>query len=195
LENALSTALATDRARSSTLAGVHGSLELKHLPLTSSALDGFRRDSILAQARTIVAPASGVHDDHNSKTYSAAKLALEKTLAEIVVSAAILIWKKKPRANSSFHEFESIVAGMRSATILKADAYAAVDSLIDSAHDPQAETSALSERVSNSEMTRRRAAIASMKQHRQALKQRGRSLVNTFCTEVDDILEGRIGSA
>ena len=137
----------------------------------------------------------GIHNDLNARTYGDARLKLERVLSEIIVATAALIWRKKPRANSSFREFESIVAGIRSCSTLKAEALSAIDILIDSAHDPQAEAGALSERVSDTELARRRAAVAAMKQHKPALKQAGHSLVTTFLHELEQVLERRISTA
>jgi hypothetical protein len=195
LENALTAALATEKAHSLTLSTRHGNLELFDFPQTRSALDRFRNDHILVDARTIVAPASGMHDDINSRTYSAAKLKLEGALSEIVVDTAALLWKKKPRSNSSFLEFEAIVSGLKNASSLKADANSALDALIDSAEDPHAEASALAERISDTELARRRIVITSMKQHRPALKQAGHLLIARFIEELDGVLEARISKA
>lgn len=195
LENAVTSALTAERAQSLILEHQHGILKRQDAPLTFALLDSVGRDQILLRARTVVAPATGIHNDPNSRSYSDAKLKLERILSDLVISTADLIWKKKPRSNSSFKEFEHIVSGVRNASQLRSDANLAIDSLIDSAHDPQAEASALSERVSDTEFTARRATIDSMKQHRQALKLAGRTIVRTFTEEIERALERRIGPA
>jgi hypothetical protein len=75
------------------------------------------------------------------------------------------------------------------------DATSALDALIDSAHDPQAEASALSERVSDAELARRQTAITAVKQHLPSLKQAGHSLIRTFFWELERVLDRRIASA
>jgi hypothetical protein len=103
------------------------------------SLDRLKQDSILSQARTVVAPATDLHNDANSRSYSKARVSLETALSEAIVAMGVLIWKKKPMSNSSFLQFDSIVIGMKNVSTLKADANAAFDALIDSAYDPQAE--------------------------------------------------------
>jgi hypothetical protein len=131
----------------------------------------------------------------NARTYGEARFNLERVLSEAIVATAALIWRKRPRANSSFREFESIVAGIRSSAALKAEALRAIDRMIDSAHDPKAEAGCLSERVGEAELARRRAAIAAMKRHKPTLKEAGHSLVATFLDEVEQVLERRISTA
>jgi hypothetical protein len=63
------------------------------------------------------------------------------------------------------------------------------------AHDPQAEARALSEPVSETTLAERRAKIVAMKQHRQALKQTGHRLVNTFFAKIERVLERRVEGA
>ncbi len=195
LENAFLSALTPEQGHSLLLVGRYGSLRVHDVPQTITLLKVLQQDRILLEARTVVAPASGVHDDPNSRIYSEAKLKLERALSEIVVSTAALLWKKKPRPNSSFHEFESIVAGVRNSIVLRTDANAAIDTLIDSAHDPQAEASALSERISDSSLAARQAKIEALKQHRPALKKAGHALVGVFSDEIERVLERRIGAA
>jgi hypothetical protein len=107
----------------------------------------------------------------------------------------VLIWKKKPMSNSSFLQFDSIVIGMKNVSTLKADANAAFDALIDSAYDPQAEASALSERVSDAEIAKRRRLIDLMKSHRPVLKQIGYALLKQFSDDVENVLEYRISAS
>jgi hypothetical protein len=195
VENALLLAIRTDRGNSLVLTNRFGQMVLSQFPQTSSAVDRIRRDPVLIQARTVVAPPTGIDSDANSRVYGDARLKLERILSDAVIATADLIWKKKPRSNSTFHDFESIVTGIRSASFLKADANSAIDALVDSAHDAQAEASALAEKVSDTELAQRRAAIAAMKQHRPTLKQAGHALVQTFLSELERVLERRIGSA
>jgi hypothetical protein len=41
------------------------------------SLDRLKQDSILSQARTVVAPATDLHNDANSRSYSKARVSLE----------------------------------------------------------------------------------------------------------------------
>jgi hypothetical protein len=195
VENSLESVLSAERVKSVALVQRFGPLRLGDLTQTNTALDRLRRDSILVQARTIVAPATGLHNDANSRSYSQARLKLESALSELVVNIATLIWKKRPRSDSSFHEFESVIVGMRRVAATTSDANAAFDSLVDSAHDPQAEASALSEHASDAELARRRTVILSMKNHRPALKQTGHAVLKHFLDDMEAVLERRIGAA
>lgn len=195
LSGSFRAAMQTDRAKPLVLSDQFGSLELDQLPQTVFGLSRFQRNPILLQARTIVAPPSGLQDDRNSKVYGWATSRLEEALSNLFVRNAALSWIKKPIANSSFQNFEEIVTGMRDASSLKAEAMAAVDLLVISAHDPEAEASALSERVSDSELARRRAVIESVKQHQPAFKQEAHFLVDGFADELSRALEDRISRA
>lgn len=193
--NAFEAALSCNRANSLLLTGPFGPLRLADVPGTASALEQLRRDPVLAEARTVVAPATGTVNDENSRLYSAAKMQLERLLSDLVVSTAALLWKKKPRSGSSFHEFESIVSGMRDSRLLAGAARTAMGALIDAAHDPAAEAAALSERAGDAELARRKTAIMRMHQYRPALKEFGASVVDTFAGELEGALERRIGRA
>jgi hypothetical protein len=195
LENSIDSVLLAEQVKSVALMRRFGSLRLASLTQTCASLDRLRRDPILVQGRTVVAPATGLHNDANSRAYSEARLKLEMALLETVVNVGVLIWKKKPRSDSSFQEFDALVVGMKNLSALKNGANMAFDSLVDSAHDPQAEASALSERVSDAELKRRRDAIALMKNHRPALKQIGHALLKQFVDETENALEHRIGGA
>jgi hypothetical protein len=189
LENAFTSALKTPRANSLILINRFGPL---NLPQTALGLLNFNQDRILAQARTVVAPATGLANDLNSRTYGNARLKLGRVLSDVVINTAGLIWKQKPRSNSSFHEFESVVASLRDKSLLRSEANSALDELINSAYDPQAEASALAERVSDTELARRRAAIVAGKQHLSMLKQAGHSLIRSFFEELEQVLEKRL---
>jgi hypothetical protein len=195
LDNALSNALRADSVKTVALVGRFSELRLADLPNTTSCLNRIRQDRILTQARTVVAPATGLHDDPNSKIYGIAKKKLEDTFSAIIVATGALIWKKKPSHSSSFHEFESIIATLKSLGALKVEANEAINKLVDSGYDPIAEASALAEAVGPAELARRRSAITSMKQHWPILKQNGYSIVTSLCDEVERVLEARIGSA
>ena len=195
VENAFEAVLSAERVRAVALVQRFGQLRLPDLSQTSTSLDRLKQDSILSQARTVVAPATGLHNDANSRSYSRARVNLETALSEAIVAMGVWMWKKKPRSNSSFQEFDSIVAGMKNVSALKTDANAAFDALIDSAYDPQAEASALAERVSDAEVAKRRRLIDLMKSHRPALKQTGHALLKQFCDDVENVLEYRVSAS
>jgi hypothetical protein len=195
IANAFQAAIDSSRLNGLILPGPYGPLRLEELRQTTEGIERFRRDRILIEARTIAAPATGIVNDANSRSYSDAKLRLEQALSDTVAAKAAFIWSKKPRSNSSFQEFEQVVKGLHDAKASAAAAITAFDHLIDSAHDPAAEKSALSERISDFELKRRSAAINAMKQHRPALKQAGIGLLNVFFEEIDKALERRITPA
>jgi len=195
VENALESVLSAERVRAVALVQRFGHLRVPDLTQTSMSLDRLKQDSILSQARTVVAPATGLHNDANSRSYSKARVSLETALSEAIVAMGVLIWKKKPMSNSSFLQFDSIVIGMKNVSTLKADANAALDALVDSAYDPQAEASALSERVSDAEIAKRRRLIDLMKSHRPVLKQIGYALLKQFSDDVEIVLEYRINAS
>jgi len=195
VENALESVLSAERVRAVALVQRFGHLRVPDLTQTSMSLDRLKQDSILSQARTVVAPATGLHNDANSRSYSKARVSLETALSEAIVAMGVLIWKKKPTSNSSFLQFDSIVIGMKNVSTLKADANAALDALVDSAYDPQAEASALSERVSDAEIAKRRRLIDLMKSHRPVLKQIGYALLKQFSDDVEIVLEYRINAS
>jgi hypothetical protein len=195
VENALESVLSAERVRAVALVQRFGHLRVPDLTQTSMSLDRLKQDSILSQARTVVAPATGLHNDANSRSYSKARVSLETALSEAIVAMGVLIWKKKPMSNSSFLQFDSIVIGMKNVSTLKADANAALDALVDSAYDLQAEASALSERVSDAEIAKRRRLIDLMKSHRPVLKQIGYALLKQFSDDVEIVLEYRINAS
>jgi hypothetical protein len=97
LENALTSALRTERESSLVLKDRHGELRLQSLPRTMACLERLRRDTILAQARTVVGPSNGMHNDVNSRSYGDARLNLERVLSEAILTTAAFIRKKRPR--------------------------------------------------------------------------------------------------
>lgn len=192
LDNAVASALKTDSVKRVALVGRFPELAMTDLPKTTSCLDRVRQDRTFIQARTVVAPATGIHNDPNSTKYGNARKALEDALSSIIVTTGVMLFKQIHTHGSSFHEFEKFVATLNSLSDLKNGANKAVDSLFDAGHDPQAEASALSERVAETELTRRRMAITSMKLHIPALKQTGHLLVTSFSEEVRQLLQARI---
>ena len=193
--NAFAAALELRRAKSLTLSGPHGRLRLSDLPRTSSAIDHLRRDSILIEGRTVVAPASGIVADTNSGLYGRARLDLERELSGLVVQTATLIWRRKPRSNSSFHEFEASVSGMHDTRSSIAASKSSFRDLVAAAHDPEAEKAALAENVSETERNRRMSAISRMHQHRVTLQRTGSELIDIFSNELDVVLERRIAGS
>jgi hypothetical protein len=98
MENALESVPTAERVKSVALVQRFGPLRLADLAQTSASLDRLRRESVLIQARTVVAPATGLHNDANSKNYSQARLRLEAALMDVVVNTGSLIWEKKTEA-------------------------------------------------------------------------------------------------
>ena len=111
LENAFIAALGNTNANSLVLMEQFGPLNLYDFPRTSRGIDRFNQDPILTQARTIVAPATGLIDDSNSRNYGDAKRRLEQVLLDAVEGTADLMWRRRPHPDSSFHAFELTVAG------------------------------------------------------------------------------------
>ena len=196
LANAVEGALAAERLRFFSMWSRFGPIvPALDLPSTAAALDSIARDPVLVQARTVAAPATGVHDDANSQLYGSARARLERCLADLAYSAADLAWKKKPRSGSSFHEFEAVVAGVRDSRTARESASAAVVELMDAARDPAAERDALAETVSDIELRRRRDAIEAMKREIPRFKQQGRAMVETFAAEVGQVFERRVNAS
>src|SRR5579872_2866019 len=86
VQNAFETALSLNRAGSLILTGQFGPLQLSDLGSTSAGIQQLNQDEILAEARTIVSPATGAINDRNSQLYSQAKKNFEEHLSDIVVS-------------------------------------------------------------------------------------------------------------
>jgi hypothetical protein len=194
-QNAVEAALGSNRFNALVLTARHGPLRLSDLPQTRLSLERLAGDPVLLEARSVTAPATGEHDDPNSLFYGRARQDLERALADLIESTAALLWRRKPRHNSSFHEFESIVIGMRDTRLVLAAARSAFSALVDTGQDPQAEKAALSERVGDVELERRRTIIDRMRQHTPSLRATGNALVDTFANEIELLLERRIGPA
>ncbi len=194
-ENAMISALKSETLLSYVLTKRFGALELREFPGTLSLIGRIQQDPILARARTVTAPATGIISDPNSKTFGHATVRLEHALAAAAASTGNWTWMKKPQSNSTFMHFDSIVTNFRSTGALILDANSAVDSLIDCAFDADAAESALKERISDTELTRRRETINAMRQHFPTLKQAGHSLVKEFFHELTLALERRINLA
>lgn len=195
VRNAFEAALRLDRAGSLMLTGPYGPVRLFDLPAASAAIGAIAADPVIAQARTVVAPATGVESDFNSASFGQARLHLEQVLSEVVLSTAVFLWRKKPGSAGSFHDFERIVAGLHDKSFAVACAKTAFSALIEAAHDPEAEESALGGGLNEMEASRRREIIANMRQHSAALKTAGASLIETFANELEYELERRIGAA